>query len=92
MARIRWTSAALRQLDSLLDSLAAEDAETAVSVGRRIDAAIARLASFPESAPVYVKRLRRLSVPGLPYSCYYELFSDEVRIIHIRHDKLSPLQ
>lgn len=92
MAQIFWTKAALRQLEALLSSLADEDAATAVAVGVRIDEAIARLASFPESAPVYAKRLRRLQIVSLPYSCYYEFVSEQVRIIHIRHDKQSPLQ
>ena len=82
----------MRELDALLMPVALEDAELAVAVARNIDKAVERLASFPESSPVFTEYLRRLSIPKLPYSCYYEYICGEVRIIHIRHDHQNPFQ
>ena len=92
MPKIRWSRSALEQLELLLQPIAQDDYELAVVIAKRIDNAIHRLSSHPESAPVFSKYLRRLSIPNLPYSCFYEYAGQYVDIVSIRHDKQNTLQ
>ena len=93
MPKLFWTPAALLRLEEILDHIAAESGrDAAASVGKSILDAVRRLESFPESAPVFVAPLRRLSIPGLPFSCFYEYADELVSIIRVRHDRQKPLQ
>ena len=93
MAKIAWSTHALEQLDALLLPIWLDDPNQAGVVAGRIDEAIRRLALFPESAPIFSDCLRRLAIPGLPYSCFYEYADDDtVYIALIRHDRQRPLQ
>ena len=92
MARLKWTDDALLQLEELLAEIAVDDPEAAAAVADTIDNALRRLENFPESAPPYRAGVRRLSIPGLPVSCYYRYRGDTVRVLIVRHDKQKPLQ
>ncbi|HWB48880.1 MAG TPA: type II toxin-antitoxin system RelE/ParE family toxin [Stellaceae bacterium] len=58
-----------------------------IEIKRRVD----QLLAFPLMAPATeIPGLRELSVSRFPYKVYYELYGDEICILHIRHARRRP--
>jgi plasmid stabilization system protein ParE len=55
-----------------------------------IQRTIKRITEFPESAPLMGGRVRRKSVAKFPYSVFYSVRSNGIRILAIAHQKRRP--
>lgn len=92
MTEIFWTETASGELQEAVDYLIREAGiDTALDVYHAVEGAVLRLATQPESCPVYAEPVRRLVIGDLPYSCFYEYRDETIVILHIRHDKQLPL-
>jgi toxin ParE1/3/4 len=84
--RIRYTLRALEDLDAIFSYLDQRSPASAQSVKSVIERRIAHLADFPLMAPETDEpNIRELTILRYPYKVYYEVQSDEVWIVHIRH-------
>jgi toxin ParE1/3/4 len=56
-----------------------------------VEAAVAFVGQYPESAPKVGREVRRFVLPRFPYSLIYRhLGADEVRILAVAHQKRRP--
>lgn len=55
-----------------------------------IDAALAQLLAYPESAPMVRGTVRRKLLSRFPYSLLYTLRSGEIRILAVMHQSRRP--
>lgn len=55
-----------------------------------IDAALAQLLAYPESAPVVRGTIRRMLLRRFPYSLLYTLRPGEIRILAVMHQSRRP--
>jgi toxin ParE1/3/4 len=84
--KVRYTVRAQSDLDAIFNYLDQRSPAGAQSVKNVIERRIAGLAEFPFMAPVTEEPdIRELTILRYPYKVYYEVQSDEVWIIHIRH-------
>ena len=84
--KVRYTVRAQGDLDAIFNYLDRRSPAGAQSVKNLIERRIASLAEFPLMAPVTEEPdIRELTILRYPYKVYYEVQSDEVWIIHIRH-------
>ena len=51
---------------------------------------IKRISEFPEAAPVIRLQIRKTQVARFPYSVFYSVRSNEIRILAIAHQKRRP--
>ncbi len=83
--RVRWLRAALRDLDSQLEYIAAQNPNAAARVSGRIEEAIERLAQFPQLGRAgRVAGTRELVVAGTPWIVVYRVRAliEILRLIH----------
>lgn len=91
--RVRWLNKAERSLRSAHQYVAADDAEAARRLTRRIRDAVERLSEFPQSGRHgIVSGTRELVVPGVPYIFVYGVAESEVIILRVFHQKQARLQ
>ncbi len=87
MTTVRWTDAALADLDDLLAYTDANYSSLTAKVELRIRTVVQRVARRPQSA----RRLEQNSdvrvVPVLryPFKIFYRVIRDEIQILHIHH-------
>jgi toxin ParE1/3/4 len=84
--RLIFTDPAARDLDDIIDYIAADDPAAAEGVYRSIVAATGRLKDFPDIG--HVGRLpgtRELSISSLPYIVAYQRDAQAVTILAIFH-------
>ena len=91
--RVIFTQAALKDLDDILNYLQTNFPTLIEPFERRIQATVARLSKWPESAPLTVERpgLRAASLVRYPYRIFYRVSDEMIEIIRIRHTSRAPL-
>jgi plasmid stabilization system protein ParE len=57
---------------------------------KRLEAAFDRLRKFPECAPVYHQKYRRLLVPGFPYGIFYSLEGRRLIVVGVMDLRQNP--
>ena len=75
MSQVLWAGPALRELEEALDYIAEDNPEAAERLGRRLHAAVGRLAEFPDSGRV---------VPELGDPLLREVIHEPFRVIYER--------
>ena len=71
---IEWLPSAVTTLGAQLSYIAERNPQAAVDMGDAIEAAVSRLADFPESArPGRVQGTRELVVPATPFIVVYRI-------------------
>ena len=84
--RIDWSPAAVADRDAIFDYIEADSPRAAIAVDERIEAAVLRLAQYPESGrPGRVEGTRELVVTDAPYVIPYRVERDSVRILRVLH-------
>lgn len=89
--RLRYTSPAIADLNSILDYIAANSPQGAKRVQRRIQGVIELLPTHPRiGIPTDDPTIRRLTTPPYPYLVFYEVSEEEIIIHAVRHAARSP--
>ena len=84
----RWTKLATRDLGSVLEYIAAYDAESAQRVAQAIRSASERLDQFPQMGRNGAEMgTRELAVPGLPYVLVYRQRGTVIQILRLLHSR-----
>lgn len=84
----RWTKLATRDLGSVLEYIAADDAESAQRVAQAIRSASERLDQFPQMGRNGAEMgTRELVVPGLAYILVYRERGPAIQILRILHSR-----
>ena len=84
--RIRWTSDAANDLESIVIYILRENPAAARSVAQTILEAVAALKNFPRMGrPGHVEGTRELLFASLPYIAIYSVKNDVVEVLHIFH-------
>ena len=84
--RVEWLPEAERNRDSQLAYIAERNPWAAIDLGDAIEAALARLADYPESArPGRVRGTRELVVTGTPYVVIYRVEPAAIVILRVLH-------
>ena len=84
--RLRWTPAAVEDLEQITDYLFEQTPEHAPRLVREIYGAPALLIQFPNRGrPGRKPRTRELILPSLPYIVVYEILEHAVRVLRILH-------
>ncbi|NCC06246.1 MAG: type II toxin-antitoxin system RelE/ParE family toxin [Proteobacteria bacterium] len=84
----RWTKLAIRDLDSVLEYIAADDAESAQRVAQAIRSASERLDQFPQMGRNGAEMsTKELVVPGLPYILIYRQQGPAIQILRLLHSR-----
>jgi plasmid stabilization system protein ParE len=84
----RWTELAIGDLDSVLEYIAADDAESAQRVAQAIRSASERLDQFPQMGRNGAEMgTRELVVPGLPYVLVYRERGPAIQILRLLHSR-----
>lgn len=91
--RIRYTQAAIDDLDAIFDYIAVDDQDAALKMLARFEQRISKLADAPYTGaaissdePMFIAAgYRYASVP--PYLVFYRIVQDEVRIGRILHSR-----
>ncbi|WP_192624452.1 type II toxin-antitoxin system RelE/ParE family toxin [Desulfomicrobium macestii] len=84
----RWTKLAIRDLDSVLEYIAADDAESAQRVAQAIRSASERLDQFPQMGRNGAEMsTKELVVPGLPYILIYRQQGPTIQILRLLHSR-----
>ena len=55
-----------------------------------VEEALRQLVTYPESAPIVRRRLRRLPLRQFPYSLIYSFHDDEIRVLAVMNQKRRP--
>ena len=83
---IEWLPSAARTLGTQLSYIAERNPRAAVDMGDAIEAAVSRLADFPESARLgRVPGTRELVVPATPFIVVYRIEATGVVILRVLH-------
>ena len=84
--KIEWLPEAERNRQSQLAYIAERNPAAAIGLGDAIEAAVARLADFPESARTgRMRGTRELVVIGTPYIVVYRIERSAVVILRMLH-------
>jgi toxin ParE1/3/4 len=84
--KIEWAQPALSDRDAIFDHIEADSPRAAILVDERIEAAVKRLADYPESGrPGRVEGTRELVMSNAPYILPYRVAGDAVRILRVLH-------
>ena len=83
---VEWLASAVRTLRSQLSYISDRNPQAAVDMSDAIEAAVSRLADFPESArPGRVPGTRELVVPATPFIVVYRIEATGVVILRVLH-------
>ncbi|WP_316233963.1 type II toxin-antitoxin system RelE/ParE family toxin [Bradyrhizobium sp. SZCCHNR1098] len=89
--KLRFTTRAANELESVLDYVASHSPGGARRVHMRIKSVFDMLVYYPKAgAQSTHPRLRRLTINPYPYLIYYEVAADEVVIHSVRHTARNP--
>jgi addiction module RelE/StbE family toxin len=89
--RVRYTTRALADLDSIYEYLYPHNPTAASSVLVTIRQRVAQLADFPfMGMPTLIPGTRYLTVSRYPYKIYYRVRGSIVSIVHIRDGRRAP--
>ena len=86
--RVRYTRQAIDDLCAIGDYIHEKNPSAAATVERAIQSTIELLADYPRIGRDRPELgARSLGIPRHPYTVYYRVEGDEVRIVHIRDDR-----
>ena len=90
--RVRFTEAALKDIDEIRDFLLSNYPSTAPLVEQRIRMVAERLEAWPESSPRVrdYAGLRAATLGRYPYRIFYLIDVDAIEILHIHHTSRRP--
>ncbi len=89
--KLRYTLAALAELDEVLGNIALQSPKGAKRIQTRLYAIINLLLEHPHSGVATDEgKLRRIVVRPYPYLIYYVPSADEIVIVGIRHGARDP--
>lgn len=92
VSQVLWAGPALRELEEALDYIAQDNPEAAEQLGRKLHAAVGRLAEFPDSGRVVPElgdpQLREV-VHG-PFRVIYESGKGMVRVLAVVRAERQP--
>jgi toxin ParE1/3/4 len=91
MRRIRYDEAAVLDLNSIFEWIAAENPAAADRVLDRIVVTIERLSDFAVGKPGRIAGTFDKVVVNLPYIITYELDDDGLTVLAVRHTSRRPL-
>ena len=85
--KVVYTDEALRDLDEILAFIASNYPAIAASFVMRLDAVMARIGRWPESAQEVEQRpgVRMVPLIRYPYRIFYQVTTAAVEILHIHH-------
>ena len=85
--KVVYTDEALRDLDEILAFIASNYPAIAASFVMRLDAVMARIGRWPESAQEIEQRpgVRMAPLVRYPYRVFYQVTTAAVEILHIHH-------
>ncbi len=85
--KVVYTEDALRDLDAILDFVNRHYPTVTVAFESRLQATIARIRAWPESAPRNASRLdvRVVVLVPYPYKLFYRVTQDAIEILHLYH-------
>jgi toxin ParE1/3/4 len=85
--KVVYTDDALQDIDDILNWLAVNYPSVAPVVSQRIEATIARIAKWPQSARAVPVRsgIRAVPLGRYPYVVFYRITADVVEILHVHH-------
>jgi plasmid stabilization system protein ParE len=83
--KVVYLKSALKDLAAIRAYIGREDAEAARRVVTRIEQCVERLASLPYSGRPGPRRMRLLTVPGLPYVVIHRVQDETVKIAGVLH-------
>ena len=92
MTNVRWTAAALADLDQIHAYTDANYPALKPSVELRIRAVIQRVARLPRSARRFGQHpdIRIVPVLRYPFRIIYRIVGDDIEILHIHHTSREP--
>jgi plasmid stabilization system protein ParE len=91
--KLRYTSRAYSDLESILSYLAEQSPQGARNVLLRINQVTAQLASQPYSGKVTSRSGIRVCMVGrYPYKVFSRIVHGEIQIVHIRHMARRPFE
>jgi plasmid stabilization system protein ParE len=84
--KVRYTDTASADLEDILSYLIERNPRAAATVGKAVETAVARIATFPESAQATDEPTVRMAPAGrFPYLIFYAITEAEVQIIRVLH-------
>ncbi|GLK80978.1 type II toxin-antitoxin system RelE/ParE family toxin [Methylopila turkensis] len=87
--RLRYTPAALAELEQVLAYLSELSPQGAQRVRTRIRAVLELLSDFPRNG-ARVGQLRRIRATPYPYLIFYEIAGNEIVVVAVRHGARDP--
>ncbi len=91
--KLRYSTAALRQIDDALSYVGARSPQGAASLRERILAAAVMVQEHPHAAQATSRaNTRRVVLAPYPYVLFYRVAADEVIITRFRHTARKPLK
>lgn len=89
--KVRYTEAALLEIDSIFSYVAERDPVAAARIVTRIEQLVSRLAAFPHLGHAADEpSVRVVPLGRYPYLVFYAIGFDEVMIVHVRHAARRP--
>jgi plasmid stabilization system protein ParE len=89
--RIRFSTAALRQIDKALAYIAERSPAGATKIEARLSTILMLLRLQPQAGlKTRLPRIRRIFLTPYPYLLDYDLGDDEIVILRFRHTSRSP--
>jgi toxin ParE1/3/4 len=89
--KLRYTSPALADLNSILDYISAHSPQSATRVQKRIRDIIHLLLAYPDiGLRTDDPTIRRLTTPPYPYCVFYEATEAEIIVYAVRHAARDP--
>ena len=83
---VEWLPPAVSALETQLSWIAERNPQAALDMGGAIEAAVSRLADFPQSArPGRIPGTRELVVPATPFIVVYRIEATGVVILRVLH-------
>jgi addiction module RelE/StbE family toxin len=83
--RVRYTQAALTEIDEIFAYIAADNPDAAARVVDRIEQVVARVGEYPLMGPRSDEPdVRLIPIGRYPYLIFYAV-TDVVTILHVRH-------
>lgn len=83
---LKWTEAAKKDIDSLIDYIAQDNLLAAIGVGDEIERQVNLLAEHPKLGRIgRVKGTRELVINRTPYIAAYKISNDAIYILRVLH-------
>jgi plasmid stabilization system protein ParE len=84
---LRFTEAALRDLDEIFRFLAVNHPDAYEAFGRRLRRSLARIERWPKSAQAVAQRegVRVVPLIRYPYKVFFREMPDGVEVLHVHH-------